>query len=448
MILDLEGLTPGCRIAPAVLGHRGSRLVVDVSGELQHAIDERSGLPFCPVQGVFHNPNAVFLGFGTPNVFTMLPNEGGWDKFAAFMFYRQRSYVANVTDRMQVGVYFELRNLPQEALEALRQEMDIQQGRRSASCANANARVFTAAGFTCGGKSLARVYRPSHLAALIWEHGLEYKGEPVAIRVIQSGREIGDHFVAVWLKEFTSLCRTIKKKFLSRGHDPSLSAPKFEARQHEEGTPVAEWQTSTDFTTIGISRPSRLGVWLGFILGQRPIFSAELDEPIDAPVLDTPLVAFPGKLDRVTKFKRYVLFSRPVVWFIRRHLTQNVDQYNDVPSQAVVEMLRRSNSPQREEAFVYNLVMTPRWIRIARLENQNGRDRKLVNWIMAKHVLVSGYDPDVLFAGEMWCCRVDGKYVIYLSGNSGTYKPAANRLLAAANVLARLFGARVEIVAH
>jgi hypothetical protein len=449
MDMELNGLPKGSRIAPTVLGHRGSRLVVHVP--VKSKVDERTGLPFCAVKSVFHDDNSVFIGFGVPNVFTMLPSkeEGKWDKFSAFMFFRKRSYVAKKIDRMQAGVYFDLRGLPSEATDAIRREMKVQEGRLTASCANANARVLSAAGFTCGGKSLKRVYRPSHLAALIWEHGLEYKGEKVSIRILLAGREVSDHFQAVWMKEFTSFCRmvekTVKEKLVRNSH-AAVSAPKFLTNQRVDGMSVERWTAAGELATVGISRPSWFGVWLGFILGQRPIFSAEPGMQITAPELQTALPAFPGKLDKVTKLKRYILFSRPVVWAIRRHLVRDIDQYKDVPRQAIVEMLRLSNGPTHEQAFVYNLVVTGSGIHIARLENRNGRDRKIINWLMAKHVLISGYDHDVRFAGEIWIYVVDGEYTVYLSPNSGTYRPGDERLKAIAAYLRDVFHVKVEIV--
>ena len=176
-----ENLPEYSRIAPDVLGHRGSNWPTQVP--VIEKNDDRSGLLFCSVDSVFRNPNSVFIGFGIPNVFTMVPDGGGkWDKYTAFMFYRQRSYVAYDMERMQVGVYFELRNLEPEAIAAIRREMENQKDHRTPSCANANARVLAAAGFTSGGKSLQYVYRPSRLSALIWEDGLEYKGKKVSIR--------------------------------------------------------------------------------------------------------------------------------------------------------------------------------------------------------------------------------------------------------------------------
>ena len=442
--MDISGLGRGTRIAPAVLGHRGSRLVADVTEVVTSVIDERTKLPFCPVESVFKS-TAVFLGFGTPNVFLMVPEptENGWRKFTAFMFYRQASYVALRMDRMQVGIYFELLGLPTEASDALRREMEAQKGRRTASCANANARILAAAGFTSGGRSVAQIYRPSHLAAQLWEHGLEYKDVPIDIRVIQAGHEVSDHFIGVWRKEFTSLCRTVKKKWFPGKH-ASGSAPRFEAVERA-GMSTERWRESTDSVTVGISRPTWLGVWFGFVLGQRPIFSLRLGPSVNKPELSTSLKRFPGKLDRVTKFKKYILFSGPVVRCMRGRLVKSVDEHR-VPRRAVVEMLRRSPSASREGAFVYNVVLTATAIHMARLENRNGRDRRIVNWILAKHLVVGGYDADVRFAGEAWCFEENGNIVVILTGDSGTFKPSNKQLSAAARLISKLLGAEVRAV--
>jgi len=442
--VDTTGLGKGSRIAPAVLGHRGSQMVVDASGFIAPAIDERTQLSFCLVSNVFE-PTAVFLGFGTPNVFLMVPevDGSGWQKFTAFMFYRQTSYVARKMERMQVGIYFELRNLPDEAVQALRREMEAQKGHRNASCANANARVLSAAGFTSSGRSIAQMYRPSHLAAWLWEHGLEYNGRPIDIRIVQAGHEVGDHFVGVWTKEVTSLYRTMKKKWFGHGHTEG-SAPQFESTPRI-GMSTERWdESSGDTIEVGISRPSWVGVWLSFLLGQRPIFSLELDAPIEQQ-LDTSLKRFPGKLNWVTKLKKYVLFSGPVVRLMRRQLVKSVDTHT-VPRRAVVEMLRRSPGAERKNAFVYNIVLTSTGVHMARLENKNGRDRRIVNWILAKHLVVGGYDADVRFAGEAWCLEENGDIVVMLSRDSGTYKPNSQQLIAAAHLISELLEVEVRIV--
>ena len=87
----------------------------------------------------------------------------------------------------------------------------------------------------------------------------------------------------------------------------------------------------------------------------------------------------------------------------------------------------------------YNIVIEGRVMTVARLVN----GAKVPDWILSKHVLMSGYSKDVRFAGELWKAA-DGK--IHLSNNSGTYRPSTEQLAAAVSYLSAVFPG-VEFVA-
>lgn len=284
--MDDSGLRTGHRIGPQLLGRRGSRMVVDAS-HVPTKVDKGTGLVLFPIDGVFTDPRTVFLGFGKPNTYLVVPRAAddpkgvGWNKFAAFLFWRKPSFVADTKGRVQAGVLFEFRGLSAEAI-------------------------------------------------------------------------------------------------------------------------------------------------------------ASLSEP---------LRPFPGKLNRVTKLKKYVLFSKPMVYLIRSHIMAEVDYYDGQPARKVIDMLQPSESPDVETAFKYNLVLTGTQVFLTRLENRNGRDWQKINWILAKHVLISGYDPDVRFSGEVWRhSNEHGVTTLYLNGDSGTYKPDDARLEPAVQYAASTFGLPVEAV--
>ena len=441
----LEGMTQGSRVAPESYFGRGARWVVDAS-HVQTNVDKKSGLRLFPIAEVYTNTNSVFLGFGVPNVYLTVPNDSdeGWLKFAAFMFWRSRSFVANTKGRVQAGVLIELRGLPAEARSALRTQMSAHEGKRSASCANLNARVLGAAGFTSGGASLRRFVRPSRLARRIWQYGLEWNHQSVDIRVVRTGGSIVEHFTSVWRREATSMCRSVKKKFLrSKGADP---APVFEPRVL--GAADDHWQESEHMVEVGISRPSWIGARLSNIFGEKSIFVARPSLPMDDPELINQLPAYPGKLDLMTKIKRYFLFSKPVIWMMRRHLSRDTDFLGVAPARAAVDMLREGKNGER---FIYNLVAVRNndgmeEIRLTRLENQSGQDNRFINWIMAKHVLIAGYHPNVPYACEVWVERDENQMLrIGMNRNSGTYQPTEPRMLAFADYVHRLFGVDVQI---
>src|SRR3954468_21308671 len=109
--MDFEGLVRGWRLSLQVLGRRGSRLVVDAS-KVKKRREPASGLQVFPINGVFTDSHTMFLGFGKPNVYMTVPRPPGhakgpgWDKFAAFRFWRKQSFVANTKGRVQAGILY------------------------------------------------------------------------------------------------------------------------------------------------------------------------------------------------------------------------------------------------------------------------------------------------------------------------------------------------------
>jgi hypothetical protein len=442
-----DGLTEGAKIAPETLFSSSPQLVVDASHV--NAVNH-DGVSVVPVAEIFSNPNAAFLGFGTPNVFLSLPRakteqtEGGWDKLAAFMYWRQRAYVTDTKGRVQGGVLMELRNLPPEALENLRDAMALVVGKRTASCANATGRVLTIAGFTCNGRALKHKLRPMTLAKAIWDGGLEYHGNPIEMRVIRTSAEtVSDHFVAVLRKESTSMFR-VAKKFVKTSKKTG-KVPVVQPRLLEPATTRAAHEAS--HLELRVGRPTKLAAMLRVRWGGHPIFEAKLDSRIvdvngpDFSDLCTPLQAYPGKLDAVSKIKRYVLFSKPVIKTIRYQMAVEMDSLGRLPGPTMVDMFQVGTD---DKPFLYNVVITATSARMCRLENRTAKDMHKANWVLAKHVLLSGYDPDVRYAGEIWVHSTPGGRTLRINNNSGTYKPSLLQADAAARFLHQLTGVPVE----
>jgi hypothetical protein len=440
---DPTGLVAGGRLGPQVLGHQGPRLVVDDS-HIDKEFDHNTGTYICPLDRVFTEPRNPVIVFGTPNVSVILPDgQGGWDRFAAFMAYRKKSFITSTKGRVQAGVFFELFDAPDYAVLALREALETLVGTKKVSCARSVALALHRAGFTAGGKSLARVFRPSRLAAILWRNGLAYQGLHIELRIIQTHQSVSDHFVSVWKREANTAPRLVQKYYADDTHG---RAPVFEAAV--ETLPMSDelWTHDGPRADLGVSIPSDLGVNLGYVFGEQPEFVVRLPEPINDPQLSQTLTPFPGKLDRITKLKKYVLFSWPVVWFMGRNLSVRTEWIKDVPVRALVAMLRRSPSPDRNAAFVYNFTLTATELRLKRLLNDNGRDQKVIAWLLAKHVLQARYKK-LCLAGEVWGYGSDD-VTIYLSGNSGTYKPDDPRTMAAAELLGEMFQTRVVVVAR
>jgi CYTH domain len=444
-----DGLTEGAKLKTEALFASSSQLVVDAS-HVTMVVHE--GLSVVPVAEVFSNPNATFLGFGKPNVFLSVPRLAtaevgpGWDRFAAFMFWRKAAHIADTKGRVQGGVFIELRDLPPEALVRLRSAMGAFEGRKTITCANATGRVMTQAGFTCNGRTLAYKVRPMTLAKAIWDGGLDYNGKAVALRVIRTNSgTVSDHFLGVLRKESTSLFRAVERVLRAKSEKGKATAPLIEARPLAAAT--ARSLGDSNLLELRVGRATKLAVILHQQLGEHPIFEARLDPhliDIDGPdfaELQSALKAYPGKLDVVSKLKRYLLFSRPVVKAVRYQMAAKMDSLGRLPGPVMVDMFQ-AGTPGNP--FLYNVVITGTSARMTRLENRTDKDVDKANWVLAKHVLLSGYDPDVRYAGEIWVEDTDAGRILHLNDNSGTYKPPRVQAEAAARFLEQLTGVRVE----
>ena len=327
--------------------------------------------------------------------------------------------------------------------------MKMMEGRRGASCARLNAELLGACGFTLGnGKPLDSIVRPTKFVSLLWRHGLLYEGEPVEMRVVVTGdRGVGDHVEGlhgVWGKEVSSGVRAVRKAYTSE------AAPGSSLVLVPQQVPDASLEKLGGIPTqIGANRPSWLGVHLAFIFGHQSVYTIAIPK-LEASALARPLAPYPGKLDRITALKKHLLFSRPVIYMIRYYRNRSMDRFDGLPSQLALNMLQPSSTPDYDTAVLYNCVVTrsvdgSAEACITPLKNQNpralaSRHVRRVNWLLAKHVLLSGYHPNTVFACELWTHRQDDRTVLYLNNNSGTYKPEVNRLEAIAAELEVLFG--------
>lgn len=453
MTILLDGMTDGATLGPDGLFSRGPRMVVDAS-HVQSV--EHDGLQLVPIAEIFADPNATFIGFGMPNVYITVPAEGAdrdeagsvddeaprWEKYAAAMFWRQRSHVADTRGRVQGGVLFELVDPPIGAVSELRTTMRDHAGRRTISCARANAELLHHAGFTSGLLPLSHHIRPAALARRIWEHGLEHRGRPIALRVIQTtGSSVTDHFASVISKESTSLGRLVTKQWKKLRKNHGDPAPVIDPRALERADTNAGDEARGGELRVG--RPNRLGSALCVFWGDHPIFEAFPDRAVadldstEFSELNEPLPAYPGRPDLATRAKKHVLFSPRAVRSIRRLLARDMVSVGQHSGQSMAAMLRVGTA---DRPFMYNAVLTSNALRIARLENQSRKDVEKANWVLSKHVLVAGYDPDVRFAGEFWVEDLPDGRVVHVNNNSGTYQPGPERTEAAARFISEGFG--------
>ncbi len=391
------------------------------------------------------NPNDAILGFGRPNVFLAIPGKNGeTQKYAAKSAWRGPSEIVE-GDLIQSGYFIRMKNLPAEAMEGLRTAMEAREGEKSITCVKANCGVLSDAGFTdASGKALdVGNILPHQLAdTLLSTGGILYKGKPVELEVWKTTRLSGEDYRRGVISDTRRAIARHWARFRGKPEAPSpIQEPKDEDLPPVIFHPVED-QTLVDLEKnidLSISSPSALGLRLRMIWGPHALYNVKSNKiKAEEFFSDRKLKEFPKENpDFVTKLKQNFLFSKPVVSGIRSQLQKSTLDLGPQTEKTLFDML-----PAHTEEFpnMHNIVITDSGVSIARLNVRH----KFVDWLLTKHVLISGYSDSVRFAGEVWK-GTDGK--IHVNNNSGTYKPDGKDLQNAKKYLESMFP-NTEIVIH
>ncbi len=114
--------------------------------------------------------------------------------------------------------------------------------------------------------------------------------------------------------------------------------------------------------------------------------------------------------------KKNVLFTQSVVDMIRHQMANNFTEQHGFTQYNLLKLL----TPEPNGASLkYNIVVTRRELIIV----SNSVYYGFVDWVLTKHVLISGYAHDVKYAGELWRGEND---IIYINNNSGLEREEGN----------------------
>ena len=429
-------------------------------------VDYQGKYKIIDVKQFLSGKKEVLIGFGKPNVFTMIPTADGdttgadYEKLDAFMFFRKEASRRPV-DKIQSGLFIRPRNLPPGATDRMREAMDKIAGKKTASCAHANATMLTDAGFTSGGKALSGKLLPSELFKHIANNGLEFDGKKVHFDIINTtAGSAEEHFSDVKSKEYSAPVIAVKKIFGQ--HTASMSERKAllrglkDAGKAQEAAPESAVQDGGTPIKIRNSRHGAVGYFLSKIWEGHKFWEAlpsadhaDINDYLPDTLADK--YSTGAKLSAVDKLKS-IAFSPGMVGKMRSGVANTWDDAGEYGPGQIAKMLETDESG---EPKIYNIVMTGHGkenrLAIGRID---GGD-KLPDWVLTKHLMLSNYDPDVRFAGETWAepfLNKEGKQGvrIHLNGNSGTYKPSDEQTEAAGEYMRAIFSGveGVEVVTH
>jgi hypothetical protein len=444
-VRDAQGRSIAIKRIESLMGHQTE--VLDVSASvIETRSKEDPKLRIVNLGKIFESPEP-FLGFGMPNVYLALPGQDpvghGYVKVSAKSLKRADTKIERTLDRAQSGIFL---TLPAESTERLLEAAKKYEGTRSWTCVNTNCQIMADAGFTIGGENLANYYFPVPLLKDIMNHGLELDGKPISFELVKTtpgflediGLSISHAVTTTVCRHSTRTCGPIKKRILEntwlvkvndgikktfgiafikpKTIEP-IDKPKLEvSRTTIEVSPELESQYSVE-----VSQPSRLGLLFRLIFGPHSLFEIPISKDLVDAHLPDILKEFPdANPSLTTSLKQHLLFSPPVISLIRGLIQGGGSQRIEGLNQSQLLDMMRTDSEKIPNR--YNFVIAGDKITFMKLNIFNS----IYDWILAKHVLLSGYSQDVRFAGEI---RKTADGIIRISGNSGTYKPKPESLL-------------------
>ncbi|CAN5321488.1 hypothetical protein BH11CYA1_BH11CYA1_15210 [soil metagenome] len=415
--------------------------VVDASSIRERTVKD---LRVYRVSDLFSGKNEIFLGFGLPNVYLTVPDgKGAYEKFAAKSLRRAPCVVEDTRNFVQSGIMLRLLNLPAHAAEKLRASMRLHVGKKYMTCVNANLRVLEDAGFTSGPRKLSSIFMPYALLSYLLSNGLKFEGKTVELEVVRTTQANMESYARqIIAAEFMTFCRHGERMLEAKSQTSKVwraaravvrspfnlvsavgnalglkSAAAVILREVAPALPASA-EYHRDFT-VKLSVASSTGTILRQFWGAHALFTGEQTRVNPLDYLRERLKPFPQKNPNfVTRLKKRVLFSKFVIKLIHKVLAPNYADLGLKSERDIYDMLRTDSAKKTNK---YNLVITVKKIIVARTTV----GVKIIDWVLSKHVLASGYDPDVLFAGEVW---KDSDGVIHINANSGTYQPSDQEL--------------------
>lgn len=432
--------------------------VIDATTIRERAVGD---LKVFKISDLFTGKEEIFIGFGRPNAYLVCPDGSGcYQKFAGKSLKRAPSVIEPTRGFAQSGLIIRLTGLPQEAAERLREAMRHFHGNKYWTCVNACMRVMERAGFKSGDRPLQDRYWPYSLFRSLVGDGLTFDGKSAAYEVIRTtSLRVESYALRIIGSEATTFCRHSRRNMevkAKSGSKPArimltaiglpsrvLSGGEKESRGKSAPPVAPPMPDNVEYMQdiqMRVSEASRLGAVLRLFWGPHNLFGGTQSRVKLTDYLDAPLKEFPQENPSLsTRLKKFVLFSRPVIWSMRKILVPRYDVMPGLSSERDVYNSLRTHSEAQPNK--YNLVIVGDDLRkdlagstfiLSRITG----GARLVGWILSKHVLMSGYSKLVFFAGEIW---KDEFGVIHVSRNSGTYQPTEAQLDAAVEFLRAIF---------
>ena len=409
--------------------------------------------------------DVMAINFGSPNVATFVmeaKEDGSVDavKVDAKSLKREEMTYHGTKGKIQSGVFLVPTNLPDEALKRFKDAATKLQGRKDITCVNTNCRVLEAAGFSIEGVAMDEIVFPNTMMEHFLFRNVFYtdsKGVKHKIYfdiVNTTTKKLDEYFEGVDTAVVGTRLRhaarhsDTEEKQKARGEAATVMI-----KEENDRLGGAELVAQIDDKYLGrrkftISVPSFLGSAIARIWGRHTIYELDLSDKREKiaeafqglATNDTDkslkLRPFPQKNpSKSTILKKHVLFSGPVIRFLRRHMMGQVDVIHAY-TQDIFSRLKGTKGER------LNYVLLDDKIVLARVHangKSNEQHKKIADWALSKHALLSGRQ-DVYCSGEMWYDEATNQFM--MNQDSGTYEPTFARVEVVARLANEIFDAK------
>ena len=120
--------------------------------------------------------------------------------------------------------------------------------------------------------------------------------------------------------------------------------------------------------------------------------------------------------------------------YVSLHLLRYLNYISSHVELSLAPLASMMSIHTEKEPHRYNIVITGN--HLISMHYNPVSDLKLVNWVLSKYVLISGYDDDMRF---VWMEHQEDGVTLYSTNNSGTYLPNNEHLAAAGRFISAAF---------
>lgn len=410
----------------------------------------------------FIESDMIAINFGTPNVASFITekkDDGTIQtlKVDAKSLYRDSMTFHPTSGKIQSGVFLVPTNLPQEALKRFADAARTMEGRKDITCVNTNCRVLQEAGFSIEGVVMDDIVFPNTLMEhLLFRNvlytdtnGLTHKVHFDILNTSKLGLEkyfesVDTAVIGTRLRHSRRHADTDEDK---KSREATAKALIEQERERlaaaQPPLPVVE---GSDQRKISVSVPSFLGNIFAKFWGRHTIYEMDLSDKQDEifkAFQDLALQSTEDKMVKlhpfpqekpsfVTRLKRDIFFSKPVIWFLR---SQMIGRHNEIDAQAqtIFEYIKAAPGEHFNYALVDNKIVLAK---VYANSNSEGVQRRVADWALSKHALLANRQA-VYCSGELWYDETANR--VKMNQDSGTYVPTLERVGVAAELANRFF---------